>query len=98
MVHVGNSTYPLSNLDLIYIGRGNPEIRFESRSKETPAAFYILSYPAHAVHPVAVVKKADAQPTEIGTAATSNRRTIYKYIHVARRKELPAGDGSDPSA
>ncbi len=24
-VHVGNSTYPLNNLDLIYIGRDNPE-------------------------------------------------------------------------
>ena len=38
LVHVGNSSYPLQNLDLIYIGRDNPEIRFESKSKDTPAA------------------------------------------------------------
>jgi len=82
-VHVGNSTYELDNLDLIYIGRGNADIRFESKSKDTPAAFYLLSYPAHAVYPVTVVKKADAQPTEIGGAETCNRRTIYKYVHLA---------------
>jgi 4-deoxy-L-threo-5-hexosulose-uronate ketol-isomerase len=81
LVHVGDATYPLSNLDLIYIGRGNPEIRFESKSPGSPAAFYILSYPAHCAYPVTVVKKDSAQPTEIGSAANSNRRTIYKYIH-----------------
>ena len=83
LVHVGNSSYPIQNLDLIYIGRDNPEIRFESKSKDTPAVFYLLSYPAHTPHPVAVVKKKGAQPTEIGSAAQSNRRTIYKYIHMA---------------
>ncbi len=83
LVHVGNSSYPLQNLDLIYIGRDNPEIRFESKSKDTPAVFYLLSYPAHTPYPVTVVKKEGAQPTEIGSAAQSNRRTIYKYIHMA---------------
>jgi 4-deoxy-L-threo-5-hexosulose-uronate ketol-isomerase len=83
MVHVGNSSYPLQNLDLIYIGRNNPEIRFEAKSKETPAVFYLLSYPAHTSYPVAVVKKECAQPTEQGSAAQCNRRTIYKYIHAA---------------
>ena len=83
IVHVGTASYPLGNLDLIYIGRGNPEIRFESKSKETPAVFYLLSYPAHAAYPVAVVKKDSAQPTDIGNTAQSNRRTIYKYIHAA---------------
>lgn len=86
LVHVGESTYPLTNLDVIYIGRGNPEIRFESKSKQAPAVFYILSYPAHTVYPVTVIKKEDAQPTEIGSATQSNRRTIYKYIHAGGAK------------
>ncbi len=86
IVHVGTAAYPLANLDLIYIGRGNPEIRFESKSKETPALFYLLSYPAHAAYPVAVVKKDSAQPTDVGNASQSNRRTIYKYIHAAGAK------------
>jgi 4-deoxy-L-threo-5-hexosulose-uronate ketol-isomerase len=83
VVSVGNESYPLDNLDLVYIGRGNPDIRFESVSAQTPATFYLLSYPAHAVFPVALVKKDEAQPTVIGAQETCNRRTIYKYIHLA---------------
>jgi 4-deoxy-L-threo-5-hexosulose-uronate ketol-isomerase len=83
IVHVGNSTYSLANLDLIYIGRGNPEIRFESRLKQSPAVFYLLSYPAHTTYPTTLIKKESAQPTDIGSTAQCNRRTIYKYIHAA---------------
>jgi 4-deoxy-L-threo-5-hexosulose-uronate ketol-isomerase len=82
VIHVGNTSYSLDNLDLLYIGRGNPEIRFESESEHAPAAFYLLSYPAHAVHPVTLVKKDQAQPTELGTLEACNRRTVYKYIHM----------------
>jgi 4-deoxy-L-threo-5-hexosulose-uronate ketol-isomerase len=83
MVHVGQTSYALENLDLIYIGRGNPEVRFESKSKDAPAVFYILSYPSHAACPTAVVKRDSVQPTELGSAANSNRRSIYKYVHAA---------------
>jgi len=86
VVHVGDASYELENLDLIYVGRGNKKVRFESKGADRPAVFYILSYPAHTAYPVAVVRKADAQPTEIGGAATSNRRTIYKYIHAGGAK------------
>ncbi len=83
IVWVGNSSYPIENLDLLYIGRGNPDVRFESVSTQAPAIFYLLSYPAHAVFPVTRVRKDEAQPTEIGAQETCNRRTIYKYIHLA---------------
>jgi 4-deoxy-L-threo-5-hexosulose-uronate ketol-isomerase len=86
LVHVGGSSYPLDPLDLIYIGRGNPDIRFESKSGSAPAAFYLLSYPAHATYPVTLVRKEEAQPTEQGSAETCNRRTIYKYVHMAGAK------------
>ena len=81
-VHVGQQTYNLDNLDVLYIGRGNPEIHFESKSQNEPAIFYLLSYPAHASHPVTLVKKADANPTTIGRPETCNLRTICKYIHL----------------
>lgn len=81
-VQVGDKVHRLGNLDLIYIGRGNANIRFASESETEPAIFYLLSYPAHAAHPVAVVKREDVQPTEIGSAETCNRRTIYKYVHL----------------
>jgi 4-deoxy-L-threo-5-hexosulose-uronate ketol-isomerase len=79
---VGDRSYTLENLDVLYIGRGNPEVRFESKSPERPAVFYLLSYPAHASFPTALVKKADASPTELGSAETCNLRTICKYIHL----------------
>ena len=85
-VHIGSHTSNLENLDVLYIGRGNSEIRFESKSAENPAVFYLLSYPAHASHPVALVKKADANPTTIGSAETCNLRTICKYIHLEGAK------------
>ena len=86
IVHVGNDSYPVQNLDLVYIGRGNPDIKFESKSQNSPAVFYILSYPAHVPYPVAVVKKECAQPTELGELTRCNRRTVYKYIHAGGAK------------
>ena len=82
-VHVGESTYELEHLDLLYVGRGNADIRFQSTNKDNPAVYYLLSYPAHASYPVALVRKAEAQPTDLGSAETCNRRTVYKYIHLA---------------
>ncbi|HUN86704.1 MAG TPA: 5-dehydro-4-deoxy-D-glucuronate isomerase [Terracidiphilus sp.] len=86
LIRVGVSSFSINNLDMLYIGRGNPDVVFESESAAAPAVFYLLSYPAHAVHPVALVRKQDAQPAETGTAESANRRTIYKYIHAAGAK------------
>ena len=85
-IQVGGESYTLENMDLLYIGRGNAEVRFESASAKTPAVFYLLSYPAHASHPVTLVKKSDAQPTTLGSAKNCNRRTIHKYIHMGGAK------------
>ena len=83
LVHVGTSSYPLENLDLLYVGRGSGDIHFESKSESEPAAFYLLSYPAHVEYPITLVKKEDAQPAELGALETCNRRTVYKYVHLA---------------
>jgi 4-deoxy-L-threo-5-hexosulose-uronate ketol-isomerase len=81
IVGIGDSSYQLDYLDVIYIGRGNADVRFESKEKDSPAVLYLLSYPAHASYPVTLVKKADANPTELGDSKSCNRRTIYKYIY-----------------
>ena len=92
-VHVGGQTWNLDNLDVLYVGRGNAEVHFESHAPDAPAIFYLLSYPAHASYPVTLVKKADANPTMIGSAETCNLRTICKYIHLegARSCQLVMG-------
>jgi 4-deoxy-L-threo-5-hexosulose-uronate ketol-isomerase len=82
VIRVGDKAYPVDNLDMLYIGRGNPEVSFESKNPASPAIFYLLSYPAHAGHPIALVRKNQANPTELGSAETCNHRTVGKYIYV----------------
>lgn len=82
VVRVGGKSYELNNLDVLYIGRGNAEVSFASSDKAQPAIFYLLSYPAHASYPVALVRKEDAHPKEMGSAETCNHRTICKYIYL----------------
>ena len=81
VITVGSESYELNNLDVLFIGRGNPEVTFASKDASNPAIFYLLSYTAHAVYPVQLVRKEDANPTELGSLETCNKRTICKYIH-----------------
>ena len=79
---VDGVTYMLDNLDCLYIGRGAQDISFKSADSAKTAVFYLLSYPAHITHPTTLVRKEDANPVELGSAETCNRRTICKYIHL----------------
>ena len=92
-IRVDGNAYELANLDCLYIGRGSRDISFEPSDPKSPAVFYLLSYPAHAQYPTALVRKDQANPTETGSAETCNRRTIYKYIHLqgARSCQLVMG-------
>jgi 4-deoxy-L-threo-5-hexosulose-uronate ketol-isomerase len=81
-VAVGEKTYSLDRLDCLYIGRGNPKVVFSSESSSTPAQFYLLSYPAHASYPTALVKKDEADVVHLGSLETCNKRTIYRMIHL----------------
>jgi 4-deoxy-L-threo-5-hexosulose-uronate ketol-isomerase len=92
-ITVEGKTYDLNNLDVLYIGRGNKDVSFASKDKSAPAIYYILSYPAHAEFPTALVRKEDASPTELGSLETCNKRTICKYIHLqgARSCQLVMG-------
>ena len=81
-IRVGGKSYAVGNLDVLYIGRGNPEVIFESKDRTAPAVFYLLSYPAHASYPVILVRKNQASATELGSAETCNHRTVCKYIYL----------------
>jgi 4-deoxy-L-threo-5-hexosulose-uronate ketol-isomerase len=93
LVKVGGTEHRLDNLDCLYIGRGNPEVTFASADPGSPAVFYLLSYPAHASHPTALIKRSEATPTELGSAITCNHRTVCKYIFAdgARSCQLVMG-------
>jgi 4-deoxy-L-threo-5-hexosulose-uronate ketol-isomerase len=79
-VSVGGLEYQLARLDALYIGRGNESISFSSDHAANPAEFYLLSYPAHAAHPIQLVRSADLEPVKIGSAETANAREITKLM------------------
>jgi len=80
-VYAGDAEYELDKLDCLYIGRGVKRVEFSSFQPKHPAAFYLLSAPAHADFPVQQMKGQEALPTDVGSSETSNARTIYKYIY-----------------
>jgi 4-deoxy-L-threo-5-hexosulose-uronate ketol-isomerase len=82
VIHVDGTEHRLENLDCLYIGRGAQEVSFRSDDSSAPAVFYLLSYPAHASHPTMLIRKDDANPIELGSPETCNRRTVCKYIHL----------------
>jgi 4-deoxy-L-threo-5-hexosulose-uronate ketol-isomerase len=81
-VIVDGTTHGISKMDCLYLGKGTQAVSFESEDANNPALFYILSAPAHHAYPAAICTKQNAQPVELGAAATSNKRTVYKYIHL----------------
>ncbi|OLY92111.1 4-deoxy-L-threo-5-hexulose uronate isomerase [Cnuella takakiae] len=80
-VTADGQTYELSKLDCLYLGKGTKDVQFASADAANPAAYYLLSAPAHAAYPNTLMTAAGAAPVQLGTVATSNQRTIYKYIH-----------------
>ena len=73
--------YEIDKLECVYLGKGTKDVSFSSSAAETPAHFYLLSVPAHQSYPNAMMTKAEAAPINLGDISTSNKRTIYKYIH-----------------
>lgn len=80
-VLVDGQAYTLNKRDCLYVGLGNKEVLFESKSSSDPAKFYIVSTPAHKQYPTKKAPIEDAEPTHLGSDSESNKRTIYKYIH-----------------
>ena len=73
--------YEIDKLECVYLGKGTKDVSFSSNAAETPAHFYLLSVPAHQSYPNTMMTKAEAAPVNLGDISTSNKRTIYKYIH-----------------
>jgi len=74
-------TYEIDKLECVYLGKGTQVVSFSSNAADAPAHFYILSAPAHHTYPNKKMTKDEAAPVNLGEIATSNKRTIYKYIH-----------------
>lgn len=81
-VTADGEVFHLNKLDCVYIGKGIKEVSFSSLQPAEPAVYYLLSAPAHKEYPNAKYTKEQAAPVELGAAETSNKRTVYKYVHL----------------
>jgi 4-deoxy-L-threo-5-hexosulose-uronate ketol-isomerase len=78
---VDGSEHQLNKLDCLYIGRGSRKVTFKSATASEPAAFYIVSYPAHADYPTKLATPAQNNQLKLGSKTDANERTINQVIH-----------------
>jgi 4-deoxy-L-threo-5-hexosulose-uronate ketol-isomerase len=79
-VTVDGKEYHLNYLEALYIGRGAEQVSFTSKDANSPACFYLLSYPAHKAYPPKLVSQAEARQVPLGKSEAANVRVIYQYI------------------
>jgi 4-deoxy-L-threo-5-hexosulose-uronate ketol-isomerase len=80
-VTADGTAYEMDKLECVYLGKGTKEVSFSSTDKKEAAGFYLLSTPAHHTYPNKKMTRQEAAPLQLGEAATSNKRSLYKYIH-----------------
>lgn len=79
-VQVGDDVHILGRRDGLYLGRGTPNPVFSSEDPDNPARFYLVSFLAHATHPVSVRKFEEIEGLNLGSPDGANARTLYKYF------------------
>lgn len=79
-VLVDGTEFILEHKEALYIGQGNKEVSFSSKSSDNPAQFYLNSTPAHKAFPNKKISTNDVEVIELGAPETANARTLRKYI------------------
>ncbi|HQZ11373.1 MAG TPA: 5-dehydro-4-deoxy-D-glucuronate isomerase [Devosia sp.] len=92
-VTCGGDSFAANTRDMVYLGMGAGEASFASADPANPAKFYLLSAPAHASHPSKLIRIDDAIRLDLGASETSNKRSIFRFIHAdgARTCQLVVG-------
>lgn len=63
--------------DIVYVGSGSRDVAVTGED----AVFYLVSAPAHERFPTTLIRRAEAQAVEVGSAEQASRRTLRKYVH-----------------
>jgi 4-deoxy-L-threo-5-hexosulose-uronate ketol-isomerase len=80
-VELGDQRHRLGPAGCLYAGLGAPDPVLGSDDAERPARFYVVSAPAHAVHPTATTTRREAERVELGAPEEANERTLFKFVH-----------------
>ncbi len=79
-IEMNGESFRLEPRDMAYAGMGE-DVTFSSEDPAAPAKFYLLSAPAHQALPRRHIRIGDAKRLDLGSAATSNERSIFQFIH-----------------
>lgn len=79
-VVASGETYALDKLDALYLPPGSTKVSFASADAVHPAKFYLLSTPGTRKTAPKRILQAGAKKIDLGSAESSNQRTIYQYI------------------
>ena len=80
VIEVDGKTWEIGQQEALYVGQGAQNVVFRSSDASRPAKFYYNSAPAHTHYPDKKITLDEAVKATLGDAATSNRRTINKFI------------------
>jgi len=80
LIEVDGKTWEIGQQEALYVGQGAQSVIFRSSDASRPAKFYYNSAPAHTHYPDKKITLDEAVKATLGDAATSNRRTINKFI------------------
>ena len=80
LIDVDGKTWEVGHQEALYVGQGAKSVVFRSSDANQPAKFYYNSAPAHTRYPDKKITLEDAVKATLGDAATSNHRTINKFI------------------
>lgn len=80
-VTADGQTFAVAPRECLYIGRGTKQIVFASSDPANPAAFYLVSFPAHTTYPTRHATLDQARHFRLGTQEDANRRNLYQFIH-----------------
>jgi 4-deoxy-L-threo-5-hexosulose-uronate ketol-isomerase len=80
VIEVDGKSWEIGQQEALYVGQGAQNVIFRSSDASRPAKFYYNSAPAHTHYPDKKITLDEAVKATLGDAATSNRRTINKFI------------------
>ena len=79
-VTVDGQVFHINHREALYVGKGNKDVVFASKSASEPALFYLNSTPAHKEFPIKKIGIEDVEVVQLGAPETANARTLRKYI------------------
>lgn len=80
-VTADGTQYRVGHICGLYLPMGTKEVLFAADDPKNPPKFYICSSPAHHAYPATLIPYEKAIHRHLGSAQTSNERTINQFLH-----------------